>query len=163
MNPRATNAGFRAPQRGSTAVEFAMIAVVLVTILMASIEFGRWMTTLEMASNATRSGARMAAVCDLGDAEIKGRMQALIPQLSLGSAQIAVDYFPAGCTRASCQSVRVGLSGATFSPAIPFLSGAFPIPPFATSLPRESMESANAAGEANPTCNCGTSGGPVCL
>lgn len=140
-----------------------MIAVVFVTILMAIIEFGRWMTTLEMASNATRSGARMAVVCDIGDAEIKSRMQALVPQLALSPAQISVQYFPDTCSKATCQSVRVSLNGASFTPLIPFLSAAFPIPPFASSLPRESMESASAAGEANPTCNCGTAGGPVCL
>lgn len=162
MTPRSRIAGLPVRQRGSTAVEFALIAVVFFTIVLAIIEFGRWMMALEMASNATRSGARMAAVCDIGDAEIKIRMQGLIPQVSVSTDQIAVDYAPAGCTQATCQSVRVSLSGATFTPAFPFLSGVFPIPPFATSLPRESMESTNAAGEANPTCNCGTNG-QVCL
>lgn len=139
-------------QIGAVAVELAMIAIVFVTLLMAIIEFGRWMYTLEMVSEATRTGARMAVVCDINDADIKAEMQQRLPQLSLSSAQISVQYLPAGCSQSNCQSVQVGVTGATFTPAIPFLSAAFPIPPFSTTLPRESLESVNAAGEINPVC-----------
>lgn len=144
--------GSKDRQGGAVAVEFALIAIVFVTLLMAIIEFGRWMYTLEMVSEATRIGARMAVVCDINDADVKAEMQARLPQLSLSAAQVSVQYHPAGCSKSNCQSVQVGVSGATFTPAIPFLSAAFPIPPFNTSLPRESLESVNAAGEINPVC-----------
>jgi len=144
--------GSKDRQGGAVAVELALIAIVFVTLLMAIIEFGRWMYTLEMVSEATRIGARMAVVCDINDADVKTEMQARLPQLSLSAAQVSVQYLPAGCSKSNCQSVQVGVSGATFTPAIPFLSAAFPIPPFNTSLPRESLESINAAGEINPVC-----------
>jgi Flp pilus assembly protein TadG len=139
-------------QRGAAAVELAMIAIVFVTLLMAIIEFGRWMYTLEMVADATRAGARTAVVCDINDATIKGAVQARVPQLSLSNAQVSLQYFPAGCVKANCQGVQISITGATFTPAIPFLMAAFPIPPFSTSLPRESLESVNAAGEVNPVC-----------
>jgi Flp pilus assembly protein TadG len=130
----------------------ALIAIPFLTLLIAIIEFGRYMYTLEMAANATRVGARMAAVCDIDDPTIKGSVQSWVPQLSLSADQVTVQYFPAGCTKANCQGVRVAITGATFAPVIPFLSETFPIPPFSTSLPRESLESVNAAGEVNPVC-----------
>lgn len=139
-------------QRGATAVEFTMIAIVFVTLLMAIIEFGRWMYTLEMVADATRAGARKAVVCDINDATIKAEVQARVPQLSLSTAQVTLQYFPGGCIKSTCQGVQVGITGATFTPMIPFMSAAFPIPPFSTSLPRESLESVNAAGESNPVC-----------
>jgi len=139
-------------QVGAVAVELALIAIVFVTLLMAIIEFGRWMYTLEMVTEATRTGARMAVVCDINDADIKAEMQTRLPQLSLSAAQISIQYLPAGCDKSNCQSVQVGVTGATFTPAIPFLYAAFPIPPFSTTLPRESLESVNAAGEVNPVC-----------
>ena len=144
--------GSRNRQRGATAVEFALVAIIFVTLLMAIIEFGRWMYTLEMVAEATRTGARMAVVCDINDSAIKAEIQARVPQLSLSSTQISVQYFPAACSKSNCQGVQVGVTGATFTPAIPFLSAAFPIPPFSTTLPRESLESVNAAGEVNPVC-----------
>lgn len=142
----------KSQQRGSTAVEFAMIAVVFVTLLMAIIEFGRWFYTLEMVADATRAGARMAVVCDVNDTSVKAEIQARVPQLSLSNSQISVQYFPAGCSKANCQVVQVGITGASFTPAVPLLMVAFPVPPFNTSLPRESLESVNAAGEINPVC-----------
>jgi Flp pilus assembly protein TadG len=129
-----------------------MVAIVFVTLLMVIIEFGRWMYTLEMVAEATRTGARMAVVCDINDATIKAEVQTRVPQLSLSNAQVSLQYFPAGCTKANCQSVQVSITGATFTPAIPFLMAAFPIAPFSTSLPRESLESVNAASEVNPVC-----------
>ena len=140
-------------QDGSALVEFALVSIVFVTILMAIIEFGRWLSTLELVSETTRLGARMAVVCDINDTTIRTRMQSYLPMLGLANNQISIAYFPASCTKSNCQSVTVSITGATFTPSIPFLAAAFPVPPFTTSLPRESMESVNAAGEVNPVCN----------
>ncbi len=123
---------------------------------MSIIGFGHWMYTLEMVADATRAGARMAVVCDKNDAEIKAAIESRVPQLSLTTSQISLQYFPDGCTKNTCQSVQVSLStgDASYASWIPFLP-AFRLPPFAfaTSLPRESMESINAAGETNPVCS----------
>jgi Flp pilus assembly protein TadG len=138
--------------QGSVAVEFALVGTVLISLLLGITAFGHWMYTLEMVADATRSGARIAVVCDLSDTAIRSAVQNRVPQLSLTNAQITLQYLPNGCTKSNCQSVRIGLSGATYSPWFP-AAAAFPIPPFTTSLPRESLESVNAAGETNPSCN----------
>src|SRR5262245_54484291 len=133
--------GFRRGQRGRTTIEFALVSVIFITLIMAIVEFGRWMATMELGSEATRVGARMAVVCDLNDVTIKQRVQSHLPMLSLTTGQISVTYLPSGCSKNTCQSVTVGISGATFTPHVPFLMLAFPVPPFTTTLPRESMES----------------------
>lgn len=146
---RASRAG---GQRGTTAVEFALVAPLLVALLFAILGFGHLLHTMQMASEATRTGARMAVVCDLNAAGIRQAIQARLPQLSLADAQISLQYLPAGCNRSSCQSVRVSLAGVTYSPWTWLLPAQFSLPPFSTTLPRESMESTNAAGEINPVC-----------
>lgn len=138
-------------QRGATAVEFALVSMGFITLLLGIIGFGHLLLTFEMLADATRTGARMAAVCDVNDTTIRAAIQARVPQLSLGNAQIALQYVPAGCNRTNCQAVHVSLSGVTYVPWFP-LPAPIGMPAFATSLPRESMESTNAAGEANPSC-----------
>lgn len=139
-------------QRGSMAVEFALVAVLLATLLITITGFGHWAYTMEMATDATRTGARVAVVCDLNDARIREAIQERVPQLSLANSQVAVDYFPAGCSKSNCQAVRVSLTGASYHSWIPFLPSVLTMPPLVTTLPRESLESANGAGELNPTC-----------
>jgi Flp pilus assembly protein TadG len=142
----------RKKQHGGAAVEFALVAILFVTLLMAIVGFGHWAYTMEMAADATRAGARIAVVCDLNDTKIRQAVQARVPQLSLADAQVAVEYVPAGCNKGSCQSVRVSLTNASYNSWIPFLPTVLPMPPLTTSLPRESLESVNAAGELNPSC-----------
>ena len=137
-------------QRGATAVEFALVSMGFITLLLGIIGFGHLLLTFEMLTDATRTGARMAAVCDVNDTTIRAAIQARVPQLSLGNAQIALQYTPAGCNRTNCQAVHVSLSGVTYVPWFP-LPAPLGQPAFATSLPRESMESTNAAGETNPS------------
>lgn len=140
-------------QRGSAAVEFALVGVLFLTLMMAITSFGHWLFTLEMVADATRLGARIAAVCDVGDGVIKSRMQQRLPQLSLATSDLTLTYVPAGCNKSTCQAVQVALNGVSYHPWIPFLASAFSIPPFTTTLPRESLESVNLAGETNPVCN----------
>ncbi len=135
------------------AVEFALIAILFVTLLMTILGFGHWMYTLEMVANATRAGARMAVVCNMNAAQITATIEASVPQLSLTDAQVSLQYLPAGCDKTSCQSVQVSLTGASYAGWIPVLPASLPMPPFTTTLPRESLESVNAAGETNPVCS----------
>lgn len=130
-------------QSGAAIVEFAIVALVFFTLLIAVMEFGRWMFTLNAATEATRWGARLAAVCDKDDPSIKQKMRFILA--SVTDAQIAIEYQPAGCDASNCSSVAVGLVNATFTPLIPFMGAAIPLPNFSTSLPRESMASTDNA------------------
>jgi Flp pilus assembly protein TadG len=131
-------------ERGAVAVEFALVATVLFAVLMGIIAVGHWMYTLEMVSDATRTAARMAAVCDLDDAQIKQAVQNRVPQLFLTTGQIAVTYLPDGCSpqvAPICQSIQVSLTGVTYTTLSPFIGSAMGIPAFTTQVPRETMES----------------------
>lgn len=136
--------------RGVAAVEFALVSVIFFMLLIGAMEMGRvlfyWNTTAE----ATRLGARLAVVCNKDAAQVKSQMVALFPTLSAGD--INLSYTPSACTVDTCQSVTVtinsGLSVPTF---IPFAAMSLSLPPFTTTLSRESMQS-DFGGIANPVC-----------
>lgn len=132
-------------QRGVLAVEFALVGMIFFTLLLGIMEFGRLMFTLNAATEATRWGARLAAVCDQNDPDIKARMRSILGSVS--EAQISIQYAPAACDASSCQTVEVSLINASFTPLVPFIGGVIPLPAFTTSLPRELMNSAG-----NPVC-----------
>ena len=131
-------------QRGVAAVEFALIAGLLCTLLLGVMEMGRLLWTWNAAVEATRYGARLAVVCDLNDSHIKTRMISRLP--SLGTANITISYLnpPAAvntCTAANCKAVRVSLTGYTFTASIPFVPMTLTLPAFSTTLRKEFMSS----------------------
>jgi hypothetical protein len=132
-------------QRGAAAIEFAIVSAVFFMLLLGAIEMGRLLWTWNAATEATRLGARMAVVCDVNEPNIITRMQQRLGYLQ--PSNVTVSYFPAGCTDANCQTVRVSLSGYSHRPIIPFIALSIPIPTFQTTLPREFMQSAG-----NPVC-----------
>jgi Flp pilus assembly protein TadG len=145
----------RQGQKGAAAVEFALIGIVFFTLLLGIIEFGRLLFTWNSVAEATRWGARVAVVCDKDDPAIKERMRRVAGLLTDGNITVRYLNPPNAvntCDKTNCKSVEVSVSGATFTPLIPFLGLTLTIPPFTTALPRESMESINGAGELNPIC-----------
>ena len=147
--PRRNTYGCRRTQAGTAAVEFAFVSIAFFTLLIGIMEFGRMLFYWNSAEEATRLGARIAVVCDKNDADIKVKMREIFPVVPAN--KILVDYEPAGCTISTCQRVTVSIDGgvpiATF---IPFVSLSLALPPFTTSLPRESMDG---AGGTNPVCS----------
>jgi Flp pilus assembly protein TadG len=139
-------------ERGATVVEFAFVATAFLLLLIGIMDFGRWLFTLNAVAEATRWGARLAVVCtkDAAVAAIKDKMQIIAGTLT--DANIVINYLddppaaPNTCTQATatCKRIEVTITGATFDSIIPFVNLAtIPIPPFTTTLPRESMESTN--------------------
>ncbi|MDE2254277.1 MAG: pilus assembly protein [Betaproteobacteria bacterium] len=142
-----------ARQRGSAIVEFALVAVVFFTVLLAIIDFGRILFQWNAAAEATRLGARMAVVCDVGDPSVLSNMRKVLLNQNLTSAQLSVAYNPSGCTSSTCTSVTVSISGYQIPFISPFMGFLMPsVPAFSTTLPRESMQSINSAGQENPVC-----------
>jgi Flp pilus assembly protein TadG len=147
----------RRPQKesGAALVEFALISMLFFSLLLGIMEFGRLLFTWNSAAEATRWGARLAVVCDLSDGTIKDRMRLVMPQLGDGNIVITYDNppnAPNSCDKSNCKSVTVSVTGVSVTTIIPIMNVTVPIPPFSTSLPRESMESMNGAGETNPVC-----------
>ena len=146
-------ARIRSRQHGASTVEFALVVAFggFLLVLIGIFELGRILFTFNTASEATRLGARTAIVCDAGDERIKSAMMALLPSLS--ADQIDISYRPSGCAasvtaaRAACTSVKVSLnSNAQISTVIPFVPLSVSIPPFATTMTREAMDSSNCDG-----------------
>jgi hypothetical protein len=148
----------RRHQCGTTIVEFAIVAVVFFTLMLGIMDFGRMLFTWNSAAEATRWGARIAVVCDkLSPDQVRGKMKVIMP--ALANANIQIDWYnPVGvvnntCDKANCKGVEVRITGLTIPDLSPFMGFLMPpVPPFATYLPRESMEATNSAGDSNPVC-----------
>jgi Flp pilus assembly protein TadG len=136
-------------QRGAAAVEFALVAVVFFMLLIGIVEMGRVLFTWNAAAEATRYGARVAVVCPKDDPAILSRMQKIMPALT--AANVAVTYLPTGCTVASCQQVSVKIQNVPVTTFIPVSAATLMVPPFTTTLPRESMRN-EIDGRDNPVC-----------
>jgi Flp pilus assembly protein TadG len=130
-------------------VEFALVCGLLCVLLIGAVELGRTAWMWNAAVEATRHGARLAVVCDIGDPRIAqrmaGRLQGLRPD------QVRIDYLATGqppntCGRADCEAVRVALVDVEHQTFVPLLARTIGLPPMVTTLRREAMDStANAA------------------
>lgn len=139
----------RKHQRGAAAVEFALVAIVFFMLLIGIVEMGRVLFTWNAAVEATRYGARVAVVCGINDAAILSRMQKIMP--SLTAANVSVSYTPSNCSVADCQQVSVSIKDVPVTTLIPVSAATIMVPPFTTTLPRESMLNA-IDGHSNPVC-----------
>lgn len=147
-----TNCMTRVPrgQLGAAAIEFALIASIFFTLLIGIVELGRVLFLMNAAAEATRLGARVAVVCDVGSPAVRDRMRDMLGVLE--DEDITVTYLPndsGACTRSTCESVTVSINRQirTFIPFVPLI---IDLPSFSTSLPRESL---NSFGATNPVCN----------
>lgn len=133
-------------QSGATAVEFALVLLIFLTFLLAITDFSRMLYTWNAANEATRAGARYAAVCDNtgNEAEVLARMQALLPQISNINIDVVwedVDGVINSCSPATCAGVTVTIVGLNYqwiSPILAFIAP-IPMPTFSTYLTREIM------------------------
>ncbi|HEU0201094.1 MAG TPA: TadE/TadG family type IV pilus assembly protein [Burkholderiaceae bacterium] len=136
-------------QRGAAAVEFALVAGLFFMLLIGIMEMGRLLFYWNTVTEVTRLGARLAVVCDLNDADIEARMVKLLPQVA---GHVTVTYEPASCNVNTCQQVTVAVASSVAIPTyIPYVPLSMKLPAFATTLPRESMQS-TFNGTANPVC-----------
>ena len=80
----------RRNQRGTTVVEFAVVGLVLFTVLFALIDFSRLFWNMAALDEATRRGARVAAVCPINDPEIMqvALFDGLVPTLGAGNINL---------------------------------------------------------------------------
>jgi Flp pilus assembly protein TadG len=143
--------GPRSKQRGSVAVEFALVASLLFVLLFGIMEMSRLLFYLNTATEATRLGARIASVCTLDADAIKTRMTSLFPVIA--RADIKIDYWPSDCDANSCEQLTVRIDKQQqLQLAIPFTSlPTLTWPSFSTTLRREGMRS-NISGTDNPAC-----------
>lgn len=139
-------------QRGVTTVEFAIVGAVLMVLLFGVLEFGRTMFTFNALTEGTRRGARLAAVCPVGDPRpaqaaifSEDGASLIAPDLSVGN--VSVTYLnnngtvladPVG-SYDSIRYVRVQIANYTQSLFIPFVNPTLNLPSFVATLPIESL------------------------
>ena len=145
-------------QRGLATVEFAIVGLVAFVILFAVIEVARMMFTLNMLQEATRRGARMAAVCTVDNPAIaraaifnssgSGTDSPIINGLT--TANIDVDYLDiagnpvagyagGGAPWYTIEFVRVQIVNFQHQLIIPGLDISFTTRPYPTVMPIESL------------------------
>jgi Flp pilus assembly protein TadG len=141
-------------EKGQALVEFAMVTLLFFTLVFGIIEFGRALWTWNTIVQATRAGARYAAVeiPTGGDTEIKkvvvyndpnagASSKPVVPGLT--EANVTVSYLKYNGTPAASRSVadmiEISVIGYQFNFLASFFGPGISLPPFTTSLPLEGM------------------------
>lgn len=135
-------------QRGATAVEFAIVGLVFFTVLFAVVDLSRLFWHLASLDEATRRGARVAAVCPVNDPYIAqtALFGGLIPGLE--TQHIRVEYLNIDGTAVdpttppgygSIRHVRVGIQNFQLQMFIPGMQSLITMPEFETTIPSESL------------------------
>jgi Flp pilus assembly protein TadG len=145
--------------RGVYVVEFAIVGLLLFVVLFGVLEMGRLFFTVNALNETVRRGARLAAVCEIHEPRILRRAifnaaedsgaSSLIANLE--TADLTLVYLDesgapianpsqAGATGFSAiRYVQLRVENFTFDPLIPGLRGVITLPPFSSTLPRESL------------------------
>lgn len=134
----------KAKQAGATAVEFALVAAIFLTVLLGIMDFGRILFTWNAVAEATRLGARVSVVCDRDAPQVLAKMQQFVP---MTSDNLKIDWYQGdsispGCDSTNCTGVAVSITGLTIQPVSPLTWIGFSsldVPGFSTYLPREIM------------------------
>ena len=142
-------------QQGITSVEFAVVGLLVMITLFGVLEVGRLLFVFNALSEATRRGARVAAVCQVNDpaiAEITvfnpsggGAASTLLSGLTTGDVvvqylnQVGADVGDPVANFGLIEFVRVSIQGFNHRLIVPLFAGTFPLQSFATTIPRESL------------------------
>ena len=137
----------RKQQRGLTTVEFAIVGMLVVTLLFGIIEFSRIVFTMNILQEGARRATRLAVVCPVNDTAIaKAGVFMHLPGLS--EANVDTWYLdqdgrklddPAGADYALIRYVRVRIVNYSMGIAIPLINPTFRPGEFSSTLPRESL------------------------
>ncbi|MCZ9884241.1 TadE/TadG family type IV pilus assembly protein [Arthrobacter sp. B2a2-09] len=112
----------RASERGAVAVEFAILAPVLIMLLLGIMEFGRAYNVQVSLSNAAREGVRVMAISNdqtAAKTAAKNAAVSLNPQL----ADTNFTFSPASCTSGAQMSVTIKYTLSTLTG----IAGPFPM------------------------------------
>lgn len=124
--------GYR--QKGATAVEFAIVAMLFFTIVLGIMEFGRVLYVWNTVQEVTRRAAREAVVRGFADASKVARLAVFNDELGSGTA-----YLPAGL-EISNANVRINYLNANLVAADP--------------MPLDPSDNISACNDATRTASC---------
>ena len=137
-------------QRGTTTVEMAIAGAAFFLVIFGALEVGRLFYTLHGLTEATRRGARVAAVCPLDHPAITrvasyqdplSGAGGLMPIITPGkfTVQYLDETGTATATFIDIRYVRVSVAPFVYTTIIPGAIGSITLPAFSTTLPRESL------------------------
>ena len=139
----------RTRMRGTTTVEFAIVASALLMILFACIEFGRAMFVLAGLNEGVRRAARLAVVCPIGDPAVTAAVDFMnAPDFTTANVNLAYldgtgSPIPGTPTVSNVGFVQVAIQNYAIPLAIPFVDATIASPPFTVTLPAESLGLSN--------------------
>ncbi|WP_085724827.1 TadE/TadG family type IV pilus assembly protein [Pseudomonas sp. R37(2017)] len=161
----------RKHMRGTYTVEFAIIGLLVFTLLFGVVEMGRLYFTVNALDEAVRRGTRLAAVCnisdpvvlrraifnaasDAGTSQLIGNLATTNLTLSYLDANGAVVANPADTSGANgfraIRYVQLSLQNFVFNLFIPGFGVPITLPAFRATLPRESLGRHSDSGEITP-------------
>lgn len=133
-------------QSGATMVEFALVLIIFLTFVLGITDFSRMLYTWNAATEATRSGARYAVVCDdkANKPAVLARMQNLLPQISDINLVWEDKDGNTNCNTTTCIGVTLTIVDLNYQWISPIAGAAaklspIPMPTFSTYLTREIM------------------------
>lgn len=149
-------------QRGLAVIEFTIMASFFMLLIFAIISIGMFMFSLQAVSEATRTAARMAAVCQINDAGVHDYVVGNSFVSIIGVDNIEIEYLDensAVLATPALEDVRfvraraVGLNY-QFVSILDFLgnNGLMTIPDFETTIPSESLGIVTVTGESDTDC-----------
>jgi len=116
----------RAGRRGTTLVEFAVVAPVFFLLVMGMIEFGRAMMVAALLANAAQQGARAGSLNGAQSSNVTNVVNAYLTDANLSGATTTVTPNPPSSASPGQDvtvTVSIGYSQITWLPAPKFLSG----------------------------------------
>jgi len=161
----------RKHMRGTYTVEFAIVGLLVFTLLFGVVEIGRLYFTVNALDEAVRRGTRLAAVCnisdpvvlrraifnaatDAGTSQMIGNLATTNLTLSYLDANGAVVANPADTSGVNgfraIRYVRLSLQNFVFNLFIPGFGVPITLPAFRATLPRESLGRHSDSGEITP-------------
>jgi hypothetical protein len=142
-------------QRGTTTIEFAIVGGLFFLALFGVAEIARAIYTWNALTEATRRGARVAAICPLNHSAISrvtvfqaggsGAPQAFLPDLTPANVDLAyldTDGLPIADPSGNfglIRYVRVGIVGYQHNFIVSMFGASIDAPEFYSTLPRESL------------------------
>lgn len=146
-------------QSGTAMVELSLAVLMLCVMLLAIVEFARFMWLFNTTAEAARLASRLASVCDPGSAQqarIRAKVQYFIEasgQIRVGSRSdwLVLAYTPAYCTPSNCTLVEARLSGLQAQLMIPGSPIRLSLPDWRSAQVREAMSNI-VGGESNGAC-----------
>ena len=116
---------FRLYRRGAAAVEFALVAPLLLLMVMGMIEYGRMVMVQQVITNATREGARRAVLDGSTTGDVTAAVQTFLTNARVNGAVVSVTPDPpssASFGEPVTVSVQVPFSEVSWLPTPMFLS-----------------------------------------